>query len=102
MNVPFSHQTARALSTRQIIDLSARINKRLHAARVTKERRAATVAVLLAALSRLPEPADAPDTCLAAINATAERVFTRAGQARLWEQIRLAAPSADGCSYARA
>ncbi len=93
---------AHSLGTRAVVDLSARINKRLHAARVTKERRAATVAVLLAALRRLPEPADAPDTFLAAINAAAERVFTRAGQAPLWEQIRLAAPSADCRSYGRA
>jgi hypothetical protein len=99
-----SQQPQSLVSTRAIVDLSARINKRLHAARVTKERRAATVAVLLVALSRSPRlrPGDDPDAFLARVNAAAEKVFTRAGKASLWEQIRLAAPFADSHSYARA
>ncbi|MBS1858973.1 MAG: N-6 DNA methylase, partial [Acidobacteria bacterium] len=88
------------------VELSKKINKRLHKAKVAKERRAPTVAAILLALSKSPHlrfnENDQPDVFINDINSRAEQVFKGAGKMHLWEQVKLVPPSEDNASYATA
>ncbi|MCE5309857.1 MAG: SAM-dependent methyltransferase [Acidobacteriales bacterium] len=101
---PNIHQ--RELTTKEVVDLSKKINKRLHKAKVAKERRAPTVAALLLALSKSPHlrfnENDQSDVFVNDINSRAEQVFKGAGKMHLWEQVKLVPPSEDNASYATA
>jgi len=94
----------RELTTREIVDLSNRINRKLHGAKVTKEKRAPTVAVLLCALSKSPglRLTDSADVFVSDINSRAEAIFLASEKKHLWSQIKLVAPSEDNKAYAGA
>lgn len=91
-------------TTREIVELSALINRRLHKAKVTKEKRAPTIAVLLSALSSHPDlklQADA-NIFIDDINTRAKKIFEISNKLHLWNQIHLVAPSEDNAAYADA
>ena len=94
--------TKRELTNREVVELSNVINKRLHKAKVTKEKRAATVAVLVLALSESPslKLASDPDIFINDINTRAEKVFTKSNKTVLWNQIKLVPPSEDNHAFA--
>lgn len=86
-----SDLSAVPMTVAEVVEVGKYINKRLHTAKVTKERRALIVAVLLLALERDPHLSQSgePKVFLADINSRARVVFENAGRIPLWESLQI-------------
>ncbi len=78
-------------SIQEITELSKKINEVLHKAKVTKEKRALYVAILLLALSEdsTLKLGESSKVFIKDVNARAEAAFSSAGKQDLWEHIRV-------------